>query len=266
MRDTLIEYARHIVIPLDNRIGQFVRVQLNFDSKWMMISEVQFDSGTFPFTFIFSVVSRSSSKQSRRELIFDCGGVECGGSHLGGRFRCKQDKAGFRFLISERPRNLKCDPWVRQSKQRLFTGKEKCVTCITLMMIKPHVAVTSLQFRWRQTWRRRCRPLDWGWRTTRSCASSTSCTGRAADQKRLSTVTNYLNSCFAEIIIQFLSCTTDIFFLKLHDERKKFLTVNLVLNMFKKRETHTRSNVPGQVVSALCSCICSEIQIWWFDF
>ena len=45
MRDTLIEYARHIIIPLDNRVGQYVRLQLVFDSKWMMISEVQFDSG-----------------------------------------------------------------------------------------------------------------------------------------------------------------------------------------------------------------------------
>ena len=45
MRDTLIEYARHIMIPLDNRIGQYVRLQLVFDSKWMMISEVQFESG-----------------------------------------------------------------------------------------------------------------------------------------------------------------------------------------------------------------------------
>ncbi len=45
MRDTLIEYARVIIIPLEHRVGQFVRLQLLFDSKWMMISEVEFDSG-----------------------------------------------------------------------------------------------------------------------------------------------------------------------------------------------------------------------------
>ena len=44
MRDTLIDYARNVMIPLNNQVGQFVKVQLYFDSKWMMISEVEFTS------------------------------------------------------------------------------------------------------------------------------------------------------------------------------------------------------------------------------
>ena len=45
MRDSLIEYFRPVVVPLLHGIGRYVRVQLFFDSRWMMISEVQFESG-----------------------------------------------------------------------------------------------------------------------------------------------------------------------------------------------------------------------------
>ena len=44
-RDIMIEYPRYVVIPLEHKIGKFVRVRLYFDAKWIMISEVQFDSG-----------------------------------------------------------------------------------------------------------------------------------------------------------------------------------------------------------------------------
>ena len=40
-----MEYARTVVIPLKHGIGRYVRVQLEFDSKWMLVSEVQFRSG-----------------------------------------------------------------------------------------------------------------------------------------------------------------------------------------------------------------------------
>ena len=48
MRDSLMEYARTAVIPLQHGVGRYVRVQLEFDAKWMLVSEVQFDSGTWP--------------------------------------------------------------------------------------------------------------------------------------------------------------------------------------------------------------------------
>jgi len=49
MRDSLMEYARTVVIPLEHGVGRYVRVQLEFDSKWLLISEVQFQSGRWRF-------------------------------------------------------------------------------------------------------------------------------------------------------------------------------------------------------------------------
>lgn len=48
-RDSVIEYARRVDIPLNNRIGRFVKVWLFFDSKWMLVSEVHFESGKLCF-------------------------------------------------------------------------------------------------------------------------------------------------------------------------------------------------------------------------
>lgn len=44
-KDDLIEYARPVKIALENGVGQFVKIQLYFETKWIMISEVQFVSG-----------------------------------------------------------------------------------------------------------------------------------------------------------------------------------------------------------------------------
>lgn len=44
-RDSLIEFARNVIVPLDNRVGKYVRIEIFFDSKWMMVSEVRFESG-----------------------------------------------------------------------------------------------------------------------------------------------------------------------------------------------------------------------------
>lgn len=45
-RDSWMEYARTVPIPLENRVGKYVKVELFFDRKWMLISEVSFKSGT----------------------------------------------------------------------------------------------------------------------------------------------------------------------------------------------------------------------------
>uniref|UniRef100_T1J7A6 Protein kinase domain-containing protein n=1 Tax=Strigamia maritima TaxID=126957 RepID=T1J7A6_STRMM len=44
MPDTIMENARNVTIRLQHRVGRFVKVQLTFAAKWMMISEVSFDS------------------------------------------------------------------------------------------------------------------------------------------------------------------------------------------------------------------------------
>ncbi|KAL3871584.1 hypothetical protein ACJMK2_039575 [Sinanodonta woodiana] len=49
--DGALEYARNITIPLQNSIGQYVKVKLYFDAKWILISEVIFQSVMINGTF-----------------------------------------------------------------------------------------------------------------------------------------------------------------------------------------------------------------------
>lgn len=44
IRDDIFEIARPVLIELNNQIGRFVRVDFYFDSKWLLISEITFDS------------------------------------------------------------------------------------------------------------------------------------------------------------------------------------------------------------------------------
>lgn len=44
-QDSYFENARQVVIRLYNKIGQYVRIDLYFESRWIMISEVEFESG-----------------------------------------------------------------------------------------------------------------------------------------------------------------------------------------------------------------------------
>ena len=46
-RDEAMEYAREVTIPLRNSVGRYVKLWLFFDSRWMMVSEIQFESGGF---------------------------------------------------------------------------------------------------------------------------------------------------------------------------------------------------------------------------
>ncbi len=45
MRDTLIEFARYVIIPIQHRVARYIKADLYFDARWMMVSEVKFDSG-----------------------------------------------------------------------------------------------------------------------------------------------------------------------------------------------------------------------------
>lgn len=44
IEDRIFENARNISIKLHHSVGQFVKLQLFFASKWILISEVSFDS------------------------------------------------------------------------------------------------------------------------------------------------------------------------------------------------------------------------------
>jgi len=43
-RDDVMEYARHVTVPLQHGVGQRVVARLYFDARWIMISELQFQS------------------------------------------------------------------------------------------------------------------------------------------------------------------------------------------------------------------------------
>jgi len=44
-RDDVMEYARHVTVELRHAIGQRIVAKLYFSARWIMISEVQFQSG-----------------------------------------------------------------------------------------------------------------------------------------------------------------------------------------------------------------------------
>ena len=46
MTDEIFEEPRNVTAKLHRRVGRFVKIQLYFASKWLLISEVTFDSST----------------------------------------------------------------------------------------------------------------------------------------------------------------------------------------------------------------------------
>lgn len=44
VEDKIFESARNVTIKLHHRIGKFVKIQLHFAARWMLISEINFDS------------------------------------------------------------------------------------------------------------------------------------------------------------------------------------------------------------------------------
>lgn len=45
MPDTVLERARNVTIHLNHNVGKFVKICLYFANRWIMLSEVNFDSG-----------------------------------------------------------------------------------------------------------------------------------------------------------------------------------------------------------------------------
>ena len=44
MPDTALQESRNISIPIKNKVGRFVKIQLTFEDIWILISEIQFQS------------------------------------------------------------------------------------------------------------------------------------------------------------------------------------------------------------------------------
>lgn len=45
VEDNIFETSRNVSIKLHHRIGKWVRIELRFSARWILISEVLFDSG-----------------------------------------------------------------------------------------------------------------------------------------------------------------------------------------------------------------------------
>lgn len=45
IEDRIFENSRNVSIKLHHRVGKFVKLQLLFAAKWIMISEIVFESG-----------------------------------------------------------------------------------------------------------------------------------------------------------------------------------------------------------------------------
>lgn len=45
MEDRIFETSRNVSIKLHRRVGRFIKLRLYFAAKWIMVSEITFDSG-----------------------------------------------------------------------------------------------------------------------------------------------------------------------------------------------------------------------------
>lgn len=56
MEDRIFETSRNVSIKLHRRVGRFVKLRLSFAAKWIMISEITFDSGNLHINLITLVI------------------------------------------------------------------------------------------------------------------------------------------------------------------------------------------------------------------
>ncbi|KAK9499619.1 hypothetical protein O3M35_002632 [Rhynocoris fuscipes] len=67
MEDRIFEHSRNVSIKLHRRVGKFVKLQLHFANRWIMISEVIFDSGNkiiIILTFILNQMPSSCANHT----------------------------------------------------------------------------------------------------------------------------------------------------------------------------------------------------------
>ena len=69
-RDDIFEIARPILIELNNHIAKFVRLDLYFDSKWLLISEITFDSQIYTEKIVKKTFNtRTNLPKHYREIL-----------------------------------------------------------------------------------------------------------------------------------------------------------------------------------------------------
>jgi len=59
-RDSLSELARSVSVPLRHLVARTLTVRLDFDARWLMISEIQFVSGALFIIFVISLTHCSN--------------------------------------------------------------------------------------------------------------------------------------------------------------------------------------------------------------
>lgn len=47
MEDRIFETPRNVSVKLHRRVGRFVKLRLSFANKWILMSEITFDSGKY---------------------------------------------------------------------------------------------------------------------------------------------------------------------------------------------------------------------------
>lgn len=70
MEDRIFESSRNVSIKLHHRIGRFVKIQLTFASKWIMLSEIMFESGKINYTSPQSIRVRSIAASSYLSIVW----------------------------------------------------------------------------------------------------------------------------------------------------------------------------------------------------
>lgn len=71
--DRTRESARNVTVQLRGRSGKFVKIKLFFANKWILLSEIAFESGKFLFYFLLTLiyyhVLYKKSSPPAREII-----------------------------------------------------------------------------------------------------------------------------------------------------------------------------------------------------
>jgi hypothetical protein len=70
-RDEIFEIARPILIQLNNHIAKYVRLDLYFDSKWLLISEITFDSQIYNEKHEKKTIDDTQMINSQLDIISD---------------------------------------------------------------------------------------------------------------------------------------------------------------------------------------------------
>ena len=64
LEDTIFEEPRNVSVKLHRRVARFVRVQMSFASKWIMLSEVSFDSSVARGNYTEEVVGKDETAEA----------------------------------------------------------------------------------------------------------------------------------------------------------------------------------------------------------